>query len=93
MKVDIATIRHLSKHTPVIEYCRVLIARKVQPETHLEVFRTNSDGTTTHLMKCIVGRLAQLQVKENKYGTPVFRTRTTTEANGGDGRNTKGEAR
>lgn len=65
-------IQDLSKgRTPILSYCRKLVADGVDPDTRVEFYRNNSepDVIVTNL-----GETAKLTVLENAEVGPVFRT-------------------
>jgi hypothetical protein len=54
---------------PCLALCRALIEHGIPPDTPLAVYR----GAVLALRVRSVGEGAQLQIRDNRYGTPVFK--------------------
>jgi hypothetical protein len=70
LKVKIEDLPQTSK-TPILTYCRKLIKEGIDPNIRLECFR--GEKTEPDVIVTKIGLGAKLTVKDNKYGTPVFR--------------------
>lgn len=69
MEVDIKDLDQES-YTPMFDYCRQLIEEGVNPNTKLEVYRENI--LLLRIKRISIG--AKLTVRDNRFGTPKFRS-------------------
>jgi len=61
-------------HAPAVELCRRLLAAGLHPDLPVEVYR----GSVLCLRIRSVGEGARLQVRDNRFGEPVFRRKTAS---------------